>query len=389
MRIQGSKNAKRVPLGDDKNPVATIAQAKLAMQKLCHGRLEGDLPVFGEKPKFRDFLPEYFAEVDRRNRNAEKPGSTDRLRRPATIAKERGSLANWAEHFGETRLNKITSEQIEAFIRSRQDEGMSNRTIMLDIIALRNVLKLAIKRKHIKAIPHIDTDELDWTTPTRELATAAEIERLCEAAVQPRLDPEVGEMVPLKNGQQFADYIRLMAYCGARRNEALRLKWSDVDFEHGQLAIGSDGLTKNHEQRVVDFNDRLEAHLKDMHARRAPDSVYLFPSPQRGDNDQSAKTFRESLKLVLAEMARQGAPLKSQKGNALNFGFHDCRHHFISYCVMSGIDFMTIAAWVGHKDGGILIGKVYGHLANEHRKMMAKRVVFTPQVIEGGKAAAV
>jgi len=35
------------------------------------------------------------------------------------------------------------------------------------------------------------------------------------------------------------------------------------------------------------------------------------------------------------------------------FGFHDCRHHFISYAVMSGIDFMTIARWVGHKDGGI------------------------------------
>ena len=24
------------------------------------------------------------------------------------------------------------------------------------------------------------------------------------------------------------------------------------------------------------------------------------------------------------------------------FGFHDCRHHFISYAVMSGIDYMTI-----------------------------------------------
>jgi hypothetical protein len=28
---------------------------------------------------------------------------------------------------------------------------------------------------------------------------------------------------------------------------------------------------------------------------------------------------------------------------------------------------MTIAAWVGHRDGGILIGKVDGHLAQEHR----------------------
>jgi integrase len=57
-------------------------------------------------------------------------------------------------------------------------------------------------------------------------------------------------------------------------------------------------------------------------------------------------------------------------------GFHDLRHYFCSMCVMAGIDFMTIAAWLGHKDGGILVGKVYGHLLDEHRQKAAKRVSF-------------
>ncbi len=43
---------------------------------------------------------------------------------------------------------------------------------------------------------------------------------------------------------------------------------------------------------------------------------------------------------------------------------------------MAGIDYMTIARWVGHKDGGILIGKVYGHLANEHTQKMAQKLAF-------------
>ena len=34
-----------------------------------------------------------------------------------------------------------------------------------------------------------------------------------------------------KNAVQFTDYIRLLAYSGARRNEALALRWNDVDFE--------------------------------------------------------------------------------------------------------------------------------------------------------------
>ena len=43
---------------------------------------------------------------------------------------------------------------------------------------------------------------------------------------------------------------------------------------------------------------------------------------------------------------------------------------------MAGLDFMTIAAWIGHKDGGILVGKIYGHLLDDHRKKAARNVNF-------------
>lgn len=66
---------------------------------------------------------------------------------------------------------------------------------------------------------------------------------------------------------------------------------------------------------------------------------WISPSPKGGERDERAKSFRESLR-----MARAAASLPT-------FGFHDCRHFFISMCVMSGVDFMTIARWVGHLDG--------------------------------------
>jgi integrase len=143
-----------------------------------------------------------------------------------------------------------------------------------------------------------------------------------------------------------------------------------VDWKGQQLTIGSDGLAKNHKARCVDFNPALEAHLKAMEKRRAPDTEWMFPSPQRGEKDIHAKSFRETL-----ELARTPAKMPT-------FGFHDCRHHFISMCVMSQVEFMTIAEWVGHQDGGILIGKVYGHLADEHKKKMAQRVSFGPVLLE-------
>ena len=55
---------------------------------------------------------------------------------------------------------------------------------------------------------------------------------------------------------------------------------------------------------------------------RAPYSQWLFPSPQRGNQDDRAKTFRESLLLT-----HKAAGLAA-------FGFHDCRHHFISYAIL-------------------------------------------------------
>jgi integrase len=64
-----------------------------------------------------------------------------------------------------------------------------------------------------------------------------------------------------------------------------------------------------------------------------------------------------------------------------DFGFHDLRRFFASRAVMSGIDFLTVSRWLGHKDGGILLGKSYAHLANERRKTQASRLVFSPTVL--------
>ena len=49
---------------------------------------------------------------------------------------------------------------------------------------------------------------------------------------------------------------------------------------------------------------------------------------------------------------------------------------------MSGIDYMTIARWCGHADGGILIGKVYGHLTNDHAQRQARKLNFDPVALE-------
>jgi integrase len=356
----GVNRVKWVPL----ERAETVPQAQEALKALHVDRERDTLPVISRTPKFADYADSYLAFIK----------SGQGTKKPGTISKEESTLNLWKAHLGGTRLDKIKPAHVSAFMQKRLNAKMSKRTVKLDIIALRNVLKRARDiDAHIRALPIPNglNHELKSATKKRELFTGDDLEKLCESAFAMNED----KTLVTKNGQQFADYIRLMAYSGARRNEALELRWQDVDFEREQLTIGASGDTKNQTHRTVNFNSKLKAHLEAMHKRRAPDSQWLFPSPQRGEKDIHAMSFRESLELV-----RTHAKMPK-------IAFHDMRHCFISYAVMSGVDFMTIASWVGHRDGGVLIGKVYGHLADTHRTAQALRVNFGPVVVESKAVA--
>jgi integrase len=58
------------------------------------------------------------------------------------------------------------------------------------------------------------------------------------------------------------------------------------------------------------------------------------------------------------------------------FTHHRMRHYFVRYAIEAGVDIKTIAAWVGHKDGGLLVAKTYGHLRDTHSFEMARRMTF-------------
>lgn len=374
----GRKSSQWVPLTG-----ASFTEAKADYDRLRVERADDRLRPLGLTPMLRDYYEDtYKAQLDASGKRA------------SSTAKEKSYLTRWNDKIGHLRLNKIRPQHLNKFLTELATEKYSGRTINLFLIAIRAVLKAAHRDGHLK--PPLPFEGLTWQrvdTKSRQLYTAAEIDQLCEVA-----------RLASKNGQAFTDYLRLLQYSGARRSEALRIRWRDVNSNIGYVAIGAEGDAKNHKPRYVDFNPQLEALLNEMKSRRQPDSIWLFPSPQRGDKDASTKTFMESLRLtrkasgivcrdcerITATEAAECCPhCKSDRvvQKALlptklqNFGFHDLRHHFISMCVMSGIDFMTIASWVGHKDGGILIGKVYGHLAEGHKKAQAARVSFGPTMV--------
>jgi len=76
----------------------------------------------------------------------------------------------------------------------------------------------------------------------------------------------------------------------------------------------------------------------------------VFPSPV-------TKRRFVSIKKAWGELCK--------KAKISDFKLHDCRHHFASRMVMSGVDLYTLSEILGHHS--ITMTQRYAHLAPEHK----------------------
>ena len=63
----------------------------------------------------------------------------------------------------------------------------------------------------------------------------------------------------------------------------------------------------------------------------------------------------------------------------------DLRNLFATRCIESEVDIPIVSRWLGHKDGGALAMKVYGHLRDQHSVVMAQKVTFSKPLPENVK----
>lgn len=155
-----------------------------------------------------------------------------------------------------------------------------------------------------------------------------------------------------------ADFAEFLAYSGLRLGEAREVCRCDVNFDLNTLLVtGGENGTKNHEARTIPLFPALRKLMERIFEERKlhePTNTRLFPF----------KGIRQALS---SACRRAGLP---------NFGHHALRHFFCSNAIEAGIDFKAIAGWLGHKDGGVLVAKTYGHLRAEHSAAMALRMTF-------------
>jgi integrase len=158
-----------------------------------------------------------------------------------------------------------------------------------------------------------------------------------------------------------AELVQFLAYGGFRKSEAANITWADCDFKRDKITIKGDPITGLKRRRVGEFRE----------VPMIPEMKKLLEQirAERPDEPQTEKVMRvfECKKSITTACKRLGIP---------RFTHHDLRHLFATRCIESGVDIPTVSRWLGHKDGGALAMKTYGHLRDEHSTTMAKKVVF-------------
>jgi integrase len=159
-------------------------------------------------------------------------------------------------------------------------------------------------------------------------------------------------------GRPVADLVEFLAYGGFRvRSEAVWVNWEDVDWPRRQIVVRGhpETGTKNSELRRVPILPDMETLLNRLK-----------------DNLGSVSTGR-----IMQIGECNGALARACKAVGIpKLTHHDLRHLFATRCIESGVDIPTVSRWLGHKDGGALAMKTYGHLRNEHSQAMAQKVKF-------------
>lgn len=257
-------------------------------------------------------------------------------------------LRTWTG-FDKLELRKVTPEDCEAWA-GKNRSAMSSTRFNNAISALRTLFQIAIKKGARLTNPagelkraKVKTKDLSSCLPTKAQFTAliAEMRR-----------PNA------RFSNACADLVELFAYTGMRKGEAARFEWQDCNFAKSTIRVKGDPEegTKNGEIRFVPMIPACEEFLKRLKAQRP-----------KAKAEEAVCQVREAQKA----MDRAFGVLKIPR-----LTHHDIRHFFATICIESGVDIPTVSRWLGHKDGGALAMKVYGHLRNEHSVAAAAKVSF-------------
>jgi integrase len=314
---------------------------------LIRAAIAGKLGVRGAPKTLFDACEKYL----------EAKGATANTTRVVEFDRERLEIVK--RHLGDVKLSAITRETIEGLQAKRRLEGWSNRTVNMDVAALRQVLK---RFKHW----HRLEDDVKMLTesggaPIGRVLSDKEQERLFEVA---RNNPEWVHV--------YCAAV-LAANTSMRGVEIKHIRRKDVDLETKALHIrkskneGSKRVLPLNDDALIAVNTMLER--ADELGHKKPDHYLWFGSQHHKiDPTKPADKWDTAWRAL-----RDAAGLRGLR-------FHDLRHTVVTRLLEAGEPDHVVESITGHLSRRML--EHYSHIRLAAKKQALDRLA------ERGKSAA-
>ena len=267
-----------------------------------------------KKPVLFKRLAERYLEYSKTNKRAWK--------------RDEHSLKHFVSFLKGKTLQQITPWLIEKY-KSERKQKVKPSTVNRELDTLRNMLNMAVSWKMIDESPYKGIKHFKVNNSNLRILSDEEFNKLYESASS--------ELKP----------ILMTAYStGMRLGEILNLKWGDVNLKEDYILVRD---SKNYESRTISIHPTLKETLS--HLKTISESDFTF---------EGRKTIKRAWQKAL------------RLSGIAHCRFHDLRHTFASNLVMNGVDIVTVAELMGHKD--LSMTKRYSHPSPQHKKQAINKL---------------
>ena len=236
--------------------------------------------------------------------------------------------------FGNVKISKFTRRAVQQWLNKLRDSGLAASTCDHHGKLIRQALNLAVEWELLEKNPIAGIKLFGGDNRIENVMTPVQLKKLMSTLDKVSDRRKTASLV-----------IKYLLFTGARVNEALNARWSDIDRKNRTWSVQATN-SKSKQRRAIPLNDAAKAVIDELTSKGK--SKWLFTS-SKGDGNQRLTTVHKTFDAIRKEA---GLPW---------LRLHDLRHNFASMLVNSGRTLYEVQQILGHSDSKVT--ERYAHLS--------------------------
>jgi len=260
---------------------------------------------------------------------------------------------------GTRNFESLSTKDIQQLVLARREEGSSDGTILTELSALRQTIKLVKKLEH--PVPDIDFAELkkdNAVKPASGRLVYLSLTQERDLLAQLHPDTEIRgismESDKVEMRQDSWDLTVLLIDTGARYNEIAQIKKDAIDLKRGEIHIYR---SKVKNESVLTMTNRVRTILERRIEAMKPGQKYVFENTDGGARNYCPRAFKSACKRAGIE----------------GITIHSLRHTWASRAAQAGLSLGEIQQQLGHTT--IQMSMRYAHLMPNQASKKAAEIM--------------